>query len=148
MTVSTLYPFIWKIRRVFQQLRNASDTLLEDIGINASQRALLEVLDEEEGISVPQIAKRLSVSRQHIQTLVNELLEKGLAETAENPAHKRSPLVFSTASGKKLFASIKESEAKMLKVLAPNFSNTDLAISMKTLETLGELLEAEQWQPK
>ncbi len=140
MTTNAIYPLIWKLRRVFQQLRVVSDAMLEDVGINASQRALLEALDGDAAFSVPQIAKQLSVSRQHIQTLVNEMLAKDLVETADNPAHKRSPLVRSTAAGKKLFSSIKEGEQELLDKLTPSFSNADLATSLETLETLEELL--------
>jgi DNA-binding MarR family transcriptional regulator len=148
MTTSALYPLIWKIRRVFQQLRTLSDAMLEDLGINASQRAVLESLSDEEQFSVPQIAKQLSVSRQHIQVLVNELLTKELVELADNPSHKRSPLISITSSGMKLFASIVDRERDLLDVLQSSFSNEDLAISLNTLETLEQLLQSKEWEKK
>lgn len=148
MTTSALYPFIWKIRRVFQQLRSVSDAMLEDLEINASERAVLEALSGEEASSVPQIAKRLNVSRQYVQVLVNELLTKELVNSAENPSHKRSPLISITSKGGKLFAAISESERDLLNVLQSSFSNTDLAISLKTLETLEELLQSKEWGKK
>ena len=142
MSHSALYPLIWKIRRVFQQLRNVSDTMLEASGINASERAVLESLSAEQGLSVPQIAKHLSVSRQHIQVQVNQLLTKGLVETTENPLHKRSPLLGLTASGGKLFASISQREFAMLGELQAHFSGTDIAVSLRTMEKLEELLQS------
>ena len=148
MSASTLYPFIWKIRRVFQQLRNISDEMLAEQGINPSQRAVLEVLSGEERFSVPQIAKQLTVTRQHIQVLVNELLAKELVNSAENPFHKRSPLISITAKGKKLFAAISESERGLLNAMQPSFSNADIAISLSTLETLEKLLESREWEKK
>ena len=140
MAAPTLYPLIWKIRRVFQKLRTFSDAMLEDLGINASERGVLEALSSEETFSVPQSAKQFTVSRQHVQVLVNELRRKELVTSAENPSHKRSPLISITPKGEKLFASIIESERNLLTVLESSFSNTDLAISLKTLATLEDLL--------
>jgi len=148
MATSTLYPLIRKIRRVFQQLRSVSDVMLEDLDINASQRAVLEALSGDEPFSVPQIAKQLSVSRQHVQVLVNELLTKQLVDSLENPAHKRSPLIRITSKGNKLFASIRKREHELLAVLQANFSSTDIAISSTTLETLQELLQSLEKESK
>lgn len=148
MSASTLYPVIWKIRRVFQQLRNISDAMLEDLGINASQRAVLEVLSSEEPLSVPQMAKQLRVSRQHIQVLVNELLAKKLVDSGENPAHKRSPLISISKAGQELFSSITGREQELLSILQPNFSKSDLATSFNTLELLEKLLSSEEWVEK
>lgn len=148
MSNSALYPFIWKIRRVFQQLRSVSDTMLEDLEINASQRAVIEALSGEEQFSVPQIAKKLNVSRQHVQVLVNELLAKELVKAGENPSHKRSPLISISATGLALFASVEKRERDLLTALQSSFSNTDLATSLKTLETLEKLLESKQLDKK
>lgn len=142
MTTSKLYPLIWKIRRVFQQLRTISDAMLEDLEINASQRAILELLSTEVKMSVPKMAKQLNVSRQHVQVLANELQAKGLVDSTQNPAHKRSPLFFITKPGLKLFASATEREQELLAMLQPSFSKAGLATSLKTLESLEELLES------
>lgn len=141
MVTSALNPLIWKIRGLFQKLRTFSDAMLQDLGINASERGVLETLSDGQPLSVPQIAKQFSVSRQHVQTLVNELRSKGLITSVENPSHKRSPLVSISPKGKKLFALIIKTERDLLSVLQSRFSNTDLAITLKTLETLEELLE-------
>jgi len=141
MTTSTLYPLIWKIRRVFQKLRMFSDAMLEDLGVNASERAVLEALANDEAFTVPQIAKQFSVSRQHVQVLVNEMRTKELVSSAENPSHKRSPLIRITAKGKELFTAIIESERDLLNVLESSFSSSDIETTLKTLETLEELVE-------
>lgn len=148
MPDSALYPLIWEIRRVFQRLRSVSDTMLEDLGITASKRAVLEVLAGAEALSVPQIAIQLSVTRQHIQVLVNSLLSRGLATSAENPAHKRSPLISLSVEGKDLFLVIEERECHLLKALQASFSNADLATALNTLETLEGLLELKEWDKK
>ena len=80
MHTSTLYQLTWQIRRLFQRLRTTSDELLDGTGINASQRAVLEFLHQQQPQTVPQIAQGKSVSRQHIQTVANDLLIHELIE--------------------------------------------------------------------
>jgi DNA-binding MarR family transcriptional regulator len=49
--------------------------------------------------TVPRLAERRPVSRQHMQTVVDALIRDGLAELRDNPAHKRSKLVALTPEG-------------------------------------------------
>jgi DNA-binding MarR family transcriptional regulator len=50
-------------------------------------------------LTVPQIARRLGVSRQNVQRVVNDLVAEGLATYQPNPDHKASPLVTLTKTG-------------------------------------------------
>ena len=70
-----MYQLVWWTRRLFQQLRVTSEELMEGTGINASQRAVLEFLYGHPAQTVSQMAREKNVSRQHIQTVVNNLLE-------------------------------------------------------------------------
>jgi len=144
MHTSPLYPLVWQIRRLFQQLRSASDNLLAGMGINASQRAVLEFLAARPAHSVPQIAQELTVTRQHIQVLVNELLSLKLLKTLPNPAHKRSPLIAITERGSRLFTVIRKKEAQLLASLEPHFEQDDLELVTQTLIKLQQLLQAEE----
>ena len=112
MGTSTLYQLIWQTRRLFQRLRSTSDELLDGTGVNASQRAVLEFLHQQQPQTVPQIDLGKSVSRQHIQTVVNDLLIHELIETVENPTHKRSPLIQLTSTGTRLFNTIQKKESR------------------------------------
>jgi DNA-binding MarR family transcriptional regulator len=50
-------------------------------------------------LTVPQIARRLGVSRQNVQRVVNDIVAEGLATYQPNPDHKASPLVTLTNTG-------------------------------------------------
>ena len=50
-------------------------------------------------LTVPQIARRLGVSRQNVQRVVNDIVAEGLATYEPNPDHKASPLVTLTNTG-------------------------------------------------
>lgn len=59
-------------------------------------------------LTVPQIARRLGVSRQHILRLTTELVGEGLVETVTNPDHKTSPLLKLTPTGAEVLSKINE----------------------------------------
>jgi len=143
---STLYQLIWQTRRLFQRLRSTSDELLDGAGVNTSQRAVLEFLYRQQPQTVPQIAREKSVSRQHIQTVVNDLFELELIEAVENPAHKRSPLIQITSAGETLFKSIRKKEAILLKTMEKKFSQRDLTTTLSTLKSIDDYLTSGDWR--
>lgn len=141
-----IYELVWTTRRLFQQLRAASDELLEGTGINASQRAVLEFLHQHQPQTVSNMARERTVSRQHIQTVVNDLLSLNLVQSKENPAHKRSPLISITNQGKKLFKQITQKEKKVLEAMATEFNEKNIATSIRTLNAINDYLTSDQWK--
>lgn len=135
-----MYELVWRTRRLFQQLRASGDELLQGTGINASQRAVLEFLNLKQSQTVSNMAREKNVSRQHIQTVVNDLLALGFVEAKENPAHKRSPLILLTTDGKKLFRKITQKESRLLEVLAKEFNEKNVATTIDTLMALENCL--------
>lgn len=146
MATANLQQLIWQTRRLFQQLRVVSEELLEQTGINPSHRAILEYLSKDQPATVPHIARQLSVSRQHVQVIANELTALDLLKAMENPAHKRSPLLEMTAEGKLLFESIQDTEARLLAKLQRKLPKSDLATTLKTLKAFDELLISGVWR--
>jgi len=103
---SDAYRITWLIRRLFRAMRQKANEQLAGRGLTAADRAVLEFLSAAGALTVPEIATRYQVSRQHIQVTVNGLVAKGLLTTRKNPQHKRSLLIALTARGRKLFACI------------------------------------------
>src|SRR5262245_15202680 len=106
-----------EVRHLFQVLKTLADALHKDAGLNASTRAVMEALTDGPR-TVPDIARRKSVTRQHIQLLVDELAKSDLVELRVNPAHLRSPLVALTRKGETVFAGIRKRELPLLERLA------------------------------
>ncbi len=140
-TESPMYEVIWRTRRLFQQLRAAADALHADSDITASQRAVLEFLSQQQPQTVPHMAREKSVSRQHIQHIVNELLARGLVETITNPSHKRSSLIRLTHAGSRLFDAIRSREAKLLEGMGKQFNEQELRTTAQTLQAIDEYLQ-------
>ena len=133
-----------QIRTLFQRLRQIGDAVHADIGVTASLRALLEWLSENGSQTVPQIAAAKSVSRQHVQTVADELAGMGLVEFRANPGHKRSPFVALTAKGVRRFADMRARELAMFEDLARHLDAKAAAAALKFLQELGVRLEQSQ----
>jgi len=133
---SDAYQIVWLIRRLFRALGQKSNERLQEFGISAADRAVLEFLYPDETLSVPDIAARYQVSRQHVQVTVNALMKSKLLTPQENPRHKRSPLIALTAKGQALFARIKKQDLEVVEALFFPVSDEEMQMTQKTLETL------------
>ena len=130
------YQVIWLIRRLFRALAQRSNENLEGFGISVADRAVMEFLHPAKELSVPEIAERYKVSRQHVQVTVNLLLEKGLVVTKENPRHKRSPLIVLNKNGRKLFGAVLKKDEEAVRLLFSNIPKKNVQITQQTLQSL------------
>jgi DNA-binding MarR family transcriptional regulator len=137
------YKVTWLIRRLFRAMAEHADAYLRDAGLTAADRAVLEFLYPDARLTVPEIARRYQVSRQHVQVTVNNLLEQGLLQTLDNPRHKRSPLLALTSSGREMFATVRRREANILDRLFADIEIADIATTRRTLTTLLSKLNRE-----
>lgn len=94
-------------------------------GFSAPARMTLRSVVEIGPMTVPQIAALRPVSRQYVQSVVDELKAAGLVELVENTAHKRSKLVQATAHGARLMAEMTTRETP---VLAAGFAAVDTTL--------------------
>lgn len=129
------------VRRLFHQLRALAETASSPAGgFTASHRAVLESLTTGGPQTVPAMARARPVARQHIQVLVNDLLDMGLVETLPNAAHKRSPLIGLTPAGKRRFAEIRQAERELLKAIKLPFTRKEMGELAERLEVLSRSL--------
>jgi DNA-binding MarR family transcriptional regulator len=137
METEDRYEITWLVRRLFRAMGNWSNDSLKGFGITAADRAVLEFLYPEQALSVPEIASRYNVSRQHVQVTVNRLEEKGLLAGKANPRHKRSPLIVLTRSGRTLFERVRARDVEMIDRIYEGIPDSR---QRATRKTLGELL--------
>lgn len=136
MSDNESYQVIWLIRRLFRALAQKSSENLQEYGISAADRAVLEFLYPDKKLSVPEIAEQYQVSRQHIQVTVNSMLDHGLVYTRPNPRHKRSPLVMLNAKGRRLFAAVLENDQQAIDELFSGIASTNIRTTMQTMQSL------------
>ncbi len=143
VTPKEIYQVTWLIRRAFRLMGVRVDQYLKDLDISACDRSVMEYLYPDKKLSVPQIAELYDVSRQHIQSIVNSLLQRQIVELNDNPKHKRSPLVSLTTSGAELYAEIKRRDELAFTKIFSEIKRSDNEITQKTLKKLVTRLSTE-----
>jgi DNA-binding MarR family transcriptional regulator len=134
--IDRAYEVTWLIRRLFRAMGAQADDYLADTGLSAADRAVMEFLYPEEELSVPDIARRYDVSRQHVQVTVNGLVSKGLVRSIPNPKHKRSRLIRLSSLGRDSFEEIRRSEIAVVQHLFGGISDDALNTTQATLTAL------------
>ena len=134
--IDKAYEVTWLIRRLFRAMGAQADDYLADSGLSAADRAVMEFLYPEEALSVPDIARRYDVSRQHIQVIVNGLVTRGLVRSAPNPKHKRSRLIRLSDLGRDSFEEIRRNETAVIQHLFAGIPEDALETTRATLATL------------
>lgn len=127
-------------------MRVAAEQLHRQGGMSGGRRGILRDLDRLGPQTVPQMARARPVSRQHIQTLVNQLAEEGHVEFVENPAHQRSHLVQLTRRGKELIDTMNRREGRILAALKIGIPEKELRMAATVLRAVRDLLESDQWK--
>lgn len=134
--IDSAYEVTWLIRRLFRAMGAQADDYLADTGLTAADRAVMEFLYPLEQLSVPDLARRYDVSRQHIQVTVNGLVSKGLARSIPNPKHKRSRLIRLSSLGRDGFKEIRRNETAVVQHLFDGISDDALDTTQATLTAL------------
>ncbi len=125
-----------EVRLLFHAMARLSDLAHAEQNVSAPMRAVLEYLHTQGSATVPRIADARGVSRQHIQTIVNDLTEAGLVIQVDNPAHRRSRLIMVSAAGAQAIEAIADTEAKLLASLEASVPSADVASAERTLRTI------------
>lgn len=128
-------------RRMFHLMRAVGDGLHADLGVSTAMRGVMESLAQSGPQTVPRMARQRPVSRQHIQILVNQLIEAGLCQTRANPDHKRSALVDLTVRGRAVFAVMRKRERGVIAELADDMDPADLAACERVHQHIIKALE-------
>jgi DNA-binding MarR family transcriptional regulator len=92
-------------------------------------------------LTVPQIARRMGLTRQAVQASVDRLLPEGLVETGENRDHRRSPLICLTALGRQKYAAIDRRQIRWINELSAGLKLADLENTARLLHELSDRLE-------
>jgi DNA-binding MarR family transcriptional regulator len=143
-TSSENYQLVWLVRRLFRALAQKASESLGQHQLSVADRAVMEFLYPQEQLSVPEIASRYQVSRQHVQVTVNSLRKKDLLESKPNPRHKRSSLMKLSSKGSELFAEILTKDKETVEKLFSGIPSEDRNTTRHTLETLLRELSREE----
>lgn len=122
-------------------LRHWGDTLHEGLGVTAAARGVLDALRLRGAATVPRIARERNASRQHVQQIVDTLLERELVERRGNPSHRRSFLIALTDQGRALIENIRAEERRAIQRIQAGVSDHAIAEAAWVLDAWRTALE-------
>ncbi|MDB4996200.1 MAG: Transcriptional regulator, MarR family protein [Myxococcaceae bacterium] len=123
---------------LFHRLRWVAELIYGEEGRSTARRGILRGVVRFGPQSVPTLARKRAVTRQHVQAVVDGLHADGLVLLAPNPAHARSSLVTATARGRALVERMDRIDALVLDAAATGIAARDLEITTRTLRAMRE----------
>jgi DNA-binding MarR family transcriptional regulator len=126
----------------------AGDRLAAEHGLTSARWQVLGAIAlAQRPLTVPQVARRMGLTRQTVHTTVNRLVADGLVELLPNADHRRSQLVSVTELGRARYRAI-ETQAAWANQLAAGLRPSDLDTTARVLGELCQRLEADSHQPQ
>ena len=128
--------------RLNGQFLEVSERLARPVGLTAAWWQVLGAVLPGP-LPVAGIARAMGITRQSVQRIADLLVERGLAEYAANPAHRTAKLVTVTEAGREAVRRIRPAHAELAGRLAEALGPEGFAETVRVLDRLVEVMEAE-----
>ena len=126
-------------------LLRSGDVLAAEEGLTSARWQVLGAIAlAQRPLTVPQIARRMGLTRQSVHATVQRLLADGLVELMPNADHQRSQLVGLTDRGGERYAAMDRRQAAWVKGLAKDVGRSSLKTTARVLRELCTRLEGDQ----
>jgi DNA-binding MarR family transcriptional regulator len=120
----------------------AGDVIAGEDGLTSARWQVLGAIAlADRPLTVPQIARRMGLTRQSVHATVKHLIGDGLLELVPNADHRRSHLVCLTEAGRATYAAIDRRQVNWVNQLAAGLDRADLETTRRVLEEVGLRLE-------
>ncbi|ANY06973.1 MarR family winged helix-turn-helix transcriptional regulator [Pseudonocardia sp. HH130630-07] len=123
-------------RRVLREVEEAAPANRVSTGV----RAVLDQLSRNGPMTVPEIGRSQSLSRQFVQRSADEALAAGLVQRRENPRHRRSRLIALTAEGSTRIEEVTRREHARLREVAREVDDADVRATLRVLTAMVDAL--------
>ena len=140
-----LEQLIWELRRTFRELAAAADRELQKIGMRTGDRAFLEFLAREtEPVSLSDLARKYSVSRQHIHQTLQRLPNPEWVDRVPDAEDGRTVLLQLSRHGRATWNRIRDLDRAFLGRLAGRLSAERVVAATELLRQVRHELSHEQ----
>lgn len=127
--------------RLNGQFLALADDLARPVGLTAAWWQVLGAVLPQP-LPVAGIAREMGITRQSVQRIADILVERGLADYRDNPAHRRAKLVMPTAAGRAAVQRISPAHAAAANALVNHLGQERLAEVVTALRELSAALDA------
>ncbi|MFH1625169.1 MAG: MarR family transcriptional regulator [Pseudomonadota bacterium] len=130
----------WATFRLNRRILAAGEALIKEIGVSAAGWQVLAAIYEKP-LTVPQVARRMGLTRQSVQRTANILAKAGLVEFRNNPDHQRAKLVQLTEYGQETNKRIMDIYFDWTNEISSVIGETDLTVARQVMQHLIKELE-------
>ena len=142
---NSLTTVIIEIFRLNGALIQAGNEITKPYGLTSARWQVIGAIDlAGQPMTVAQIARRMGLSRQAVQRIVNDLIKIGLLKPTLNIDHKRSPLIAISNKGEKVMSKVNQAQIVWVNQLSKRISKQDIDQTLELLETVRTRLESNQ----
>ncbi|MGA4838377.1 MarR family winged helix-turn-helix transcriptional regulator [Streptomyces sp. G45] len=110
-------------------------------GLSVGVRAVLDLLRRHGPMTVPQMGRAQSLSRQFVQRMVHDAAARGLVEITANPAHRRSSLIRLTGDGEAAISAAAAREHAVMRQVRGDLTDADVTACVRVLTSMLELFD-------
>jgi DNA-binding MarR family transcriptional regulator len=125
-------------RRSWAVLRQSAKSAWAQLDLTISQLKALLLLDARGLLTVGELADILQIGRPSASILIEQLVQRGLVERAEDPSDRRRTLIRLTANADTLVCSLYQGDEAFMRAWLNRLSNADLAALAQGITALVE----------
>lgn len=120
----------------------AGNQLTKPHGLTSARWQVMGAIDlEGRSLTVAQIARRMGLSRQAVQRIVNDLVKLDMLFLETNLDHKRAALVAISKKGQKAMEKVSAAQTEWFNQLSEGMSERQLRQTLKVLQSVRERTE-------
>jgi DNA-binding MarR family transcriptional regulator len=127
--------------RLNGQFLALAEELARPVGLTAAWWQVLGAVLPEP-LPVAGIAREMGITRQSVQRIADLLVDEGLAEYLDNPAHRRAKLLTPTDAGRAAVERINPAHRRAAKALVAEFGPARLGEALSAMRALSEAVDS------
>ena len=118
-------------------LIDAGNEITKPYGLTSARWQVLGAIDlAERPMTVSQIARRMGLSRQGVQRIVNDLEQIGIVSAQVNIDHKRASLIAISKKGERIMAKVNKAQISWVNQLSKGLDKQNIDQTLELLQTV------------
>ncbi len=115
----------------------AGNQLTKPLGLTSARWQVMGAIDlEGRSLTVAQIARRMGLSRQGVQRIVNDLVKLNMLLLEPNLDHKRAALVAISKKGRRVMEKVSAAQIEWFNQLSEGMSERQLKQALRVLQSV------------
>jgi len=128
--------------RLNGELLATGNQLTNPFGLTSARWQIMgPIFEDQKPMTVAQIARRMGLSRQGVQRIVNDLKKLGMVIFLDNPDHKRAPLISLSEAGRNVMIALNNAQTAWVNDLSKDLSESQIKQALTVMETVRQRLD-------